>query len=179
MLKWNSIVNASSTFLQGTDEAFNFRNMLIVGCSIKLDTQSSEVGVKGFEFTVHEEFRDLKTTLLVEGSHCLDGCEESGHLLVGNHFNRREMNMTRDSDEKWDFVDKHDITTEGYILILCHDVSREVVSRNGNRCGSTAHSFTLQTTKIRSKNCLGHESITSRDRTVRQLILIKNHKELL
>ena len=55
----------SDALLNGPDEAINFRDMLLFGCTVQVYAQSGHLLAQCFKLTISEHMFDIETTLQV------------------------------------------------------------------------------------------------------------------
>jgi hypothetical protein len=104
----------------------------------------------------------------------LDGSHESRSLLGSNHFGSPKFDVSRDRHEEWDAINKHDVTSDGYVPVSFHDTDGDVNVVGSDVIGSGSHSFPFQGSKVRTEDVFGCHDVISIDRAVREFVFVNN-----
>ena len=65
LFEWHGGSGGSDALLNGKDEALNFRDMLIFGCTVQVYAQSGNLPAQWFELTIIVNMCDIETALQV------------------------------------------------------------------------------------------------------------------
>jgi hypothetical protein len=88
-------------------------------------------------------------------------------FLRGDHFGCTELNMMRICHEKWNGVDKHDVTSNCHFTVSVHTFNWNVYMFSVNMCRGGPGGLPFKRPKIGSKDILSRNDAASADWAVR------------
>jgi hypothetical protein len=138
------VVNTTGAFLYCTNAALNLRYVFVVGHGVECNLHVGHVGAQRFKLAIHKHMGNVEPTSHVDAFHLFDGGKDCFVLLILERLGCAKLDVSRESHEKWQLVDKQDVAAQGQLSTVRHDCGRDVGQSSVNSNGATAHSLAFE-----------------------------------
>ena len=163
----------SDALLKCPDEALNFRDMLLFGCTVQVYDQRGNFLAQWFKLTISVHVCDLETAMQVLFMCLCDSICNVLNFSVFGHTSSGKHDVSYYGVEEADSIDVHEVTAHGDLFVLIKDVFGNTCYLNGIHMLYLApHCLDFQVWYTRPIDVLSHSDILYQDWKVLQDVII-------